>query len=112
VAERTAVVFTSRRRIACDDLCTAIAYKKCISPSLLSCTSCVILPVGLEIDSLALKTVIVSNIVSIFLLEFIVCDVGKGLSPEYQGLFHAQSNTLQKQAILKSASVLEMLIGS
>lgn len=69
-------------------------------------------PVWFKVDSLAFKTVIVSNIVGILFLEFVVCGVGKGLSPKDHGLIHTQSNALQKQAILKSASVLEMLVSS
>lgn len=54
------------------------------------------LPIWSIVHSSSFQTIVVPNIVSILLLEFVIGVVAKSFSPENKGFFNRESNTLYK----------------
>jgi hypothetical protein len=55
-------------------------------------------------------TVGVTDVVSVLLVELVVCDLLESTPPEDQAIFEGQANALQEQGVLQSTEVLQVRV--
>jgi hypothetical protein len=54
--------------------------------------------------------VCVTNVVPVFLVEGIICNLVKAAPPKHEAFFQVQTNTLEEQSVLETTVVFKMSI--